>query len=127
MFKLWLAIWMGSSEGSKDAEGAVLLHELELPATAADLQEAYDFQIKSGSFYQIMRCIRYPDLISDMAVIDLDCLNEAARIINQMDELQIAELQLSMRGCPPEDDAQLKELCEGVHGPLHFIQSTLKI
>lgn len=114
-------------KAQKDAEGAVLLHELKLPATAAELQEAYDFQIKSGSFYQTVRCIRYADLISDMAVIDLDCLNEAAKIIDQMDELQIAELQLSMRGCPPEDEAQLKELCDGIYGPLHFIQNTLKI
>jgi len=125
-------IMVGDLEGDllkiqKDAEGTVRLHELKLPAAAAELQEAYDFQIKNGSFYQTVRCIRYPDLISDMAAIDLDCLNKAAKVIDQMDELQIAELQLSIRGCPPEDESQLKELCDSVHGPLHLIQNTLKI
>lgn len=111
----------------KDVEGAALLHELELPATAAELQEAYDFQIKNETFYQTVRCIRYPDMINDMTVVDLDCLNEAARIIDKMDELQVSELQLSMRGNPPEDEAQLKELCDGVHGPLYSIQNSLNM
>ena len=127
-----IQIMAGDLEGDllkvqKDAEGAVLMHELNLPATASKLQEAYDFQTKDGTFYQTARCIRYPDMINDMTVIDLDCLNEAAKIIDQMDELQISELQLSMRGNPPEDEAQLKELCDSIHGPLHFIRNSLNM
>jgi len=125
-------IMVGDLEGDllkiqKDAEGTVRLHELKLPATAAELQEAYGFQIRSGSFYQTVRCIRYPDMINDMTVIDLDCLNEAAKIIGQMDELQISELQFSVRGNPPEDEAQLKELCDSIHGPFHFIRNSLNM
>ncbi|HML36179.1 MAG TPA: hypothetical protein PKA19_01975 [Bacillota bacterium] len=111
----------------KDTDGAVLMHELKLPATASKLQEAYNFQTKNETFYQIVKCIRYPDLVGDMSVIDLDCLNEAAKIIDQMDELQISELQLSMRGNPPEDEVQLKELCDNIHGPLRFIQNHLNM
>lgn len=110
-----------------DTEGAVLMHELKLPATASELQEAYDFQTKNETFYQTLKCIRYPDMVGDMSVIDLDCLNEAAKIIDQMDELQISELQLSMRCNPPDDEAQLKERCDNIHGPLHFIQNNLNM
>jgi len=111
----------------KDSEGAALMHELKLPATASELQEAYDFQTKNETFYQTVKCIRYPDLVSDMSVVDLDCLNEAAKIIDQMDEMQISELQFSMRGNPPEDEVQLKELCDNIHGPLRFIQTHLNM
>ena len=111
----------------KDTEGTILMHELKLPATPAELQDTYDFQTKNKTFYQTVQCIRYPDMINDMTVIDLDCLNEAAKIIDQMDELQIYELQFSMRGNPPEDEAQLKELCDSIHGPFHFIRNSLNM
>ncbi len=104
----------------KDTEGVVLMHELKLPATPAELQDTYDFQTKNKTFYQTIQCIRYPEMINDLSAIDLDCLNEAAKKIDQMDDLQIAELQLSMRGHPPENEAQLKKLCDGIHGSLNF-------
>lgn len=109
----------------KDSEGDLLLHELTLPATDAELQAAYDFQAKNVTCYQTVRGVRYPIPVEDMAAADLNSLNESAKMIDQMSEMEIANLQISLRGHFLEYEYELKEICEEILRPITAMQNNL--
>ena len=111
----------------KDKDGGLSVYELYLPAKAEELQEAYDFRTENGNCYHTVESIRFPNMINDMIVTDLDCLNEAAKMIGQMSEEQIAELQLNLRNHSPENETQLKELCEDICRPRLSLHNSLNM
>lgn len=109
----------------KDSEGELLSHELTLPATTEELQTAYDFQGKNETCYQTMQGVRYSIPVEDMAAADLNSLNDSAKMIDQMSEMEIANLQISLRGHFLEYESELKEICEEILRPTTAMQNNL--
>ncbi len=108
-----------------DSEGNPLVHELILPATAEELKAAYDFGTKSETCYQTIQGIRYSIPVGDMAAADLNSLNESAKMIDQMSEMEIADLWISLRAYYLEYEYELKEICEEVLSPVTVMQNNL--
>lgn len=102
----------------KNSEGDLQLYELTLPATAEELQAAYDFQARNETCYQTVQGVRYPIPVEDMIAADLNSLNESAKMIDQMGEMEIANLQISLRGHFLEYESELKEICEEILGTI---------
>ncbi len=112
-------------EVRKDSESNLLLHELMLPAPAEELQAAYDFGAKNETCYQTIKGIRYPIPVGDMAAADLNLLNESAKMIDRMSEMEIADLWISLRTHSLEYEYELKEICEEVLRPITIMQNNL--
>jgi hypothetical protein len=109
----------------RDSEGDLLVHELMLPATDEELQAAYDFGAKNETCYQTIQGIRYPIPVGDMAAADLNSLNESAKMIDRMSEMEIADLWISLRAYYLEYEYELKGICEEVLRPLTIMQNNL--
>ena len=111
IFLIWLIagdIENDLLKAHKDSEGNPLVHELMLPATAEELQAAYDFGAKNEKCYQTIQGIRYPIPVGDMAAADLNSLNESAKMIDRMSEMEIADLWISLRAHYLEYEYELK-------------------
>lgn len=109
----------------EDSEREPLVHELMLPATDEELQAAYDFGAKNETCYQTIQGIRYPIPVGDMAAADLNSLNESAKMIDRMSEMEIADLWISLRAYYLEYEYELKEICEEVLRPSTIMQNNL--
>jgi len=109
----------------KDSEGEPLVHELMLPATDEELQAAYDFGAKDGPLYHTVKGVRYPLPVEDMAAADLNSLNESAKMIDRMSEMEIADLWVSLRAYYLEYEYELKGICKEVLRPSTIMQNAL--
>ncbi len=106
----------------KDAKGELLIHELMLPATNEELQVAYDFRAGNVTCYQTVQGIRYPLPVGAMAAADLKSLNDSAIMIDQMNDVEIADLWASLAAVDLKDENELKEICEAVLGSIAVLE-----